>query len=165
MNMTRYQKFFGSGPLGAVISIVFLLLFWWLDGFLHHPLLTDQVTFIRILGIFFILMGLGIHAWTFMTLRKWWVDNQLCQSGPFKYVRHPMYTGWIVFIVSGLSIYLNSWVFLMWPLAIHPIWHLLATQEEKILNELFGDEYRLYSEHIGRFIPKGFSMNRWLKKD
>ena len=67
-----------------------------------------------------------------------------------------MYSAWIILIVSGVSLCLNSWIFLIWPLSIHPIWHKLVVKEEKTMGSLFGDEYQTYAELTGRFVPKIF---------
>jgi len=53
----------------------------------------------------------------------------------------------------------NSWVFLLWPLSIQPFWHIIVGREEKLLDEVFGDEYRLYLKSTGRFFPRIFSLS------
>jgi|APSaa5957512576_1039674.scaffolds.fasta_scaffold69118_1 protein-S-isoprenylcysteine O-methyltransferase Ste14 len=157
--MNKYKKIFGVGPLGAALSLVLLYIFWEIDHYFEHPALTTNLILIQIIGILSILIGLGIHFWTIWILRTWWVDNQICKSGPFKYIRHPMYAAWIIFVVSGVSLYLNSWVFLLWPLSIQPFWHIIVGREEKLLDEVFGDEYRLYLKSTGRFFPRIFSLS------
>jgi protein-S-isoprenylcysteine O-methyltransferase Ste14 len=154
--MNKYRKIFGIGPFGAMISIALLLFFWMGDQLLGHPSITTNLMLLRSVGILLIFAGLGVHIWAFLTLRNWWVDNKICKSGPFKYVRHPMYSAWIILIVSGVSLCLNSWIFLIWPLSIHPIWHKLVVKEEKAMGSLFGDEYQTYAELTGRFVPKIF---------
>jgi len=154
--MNKYRKIFGIGPFGAMISLALLLFFWMGDQLLGHPSITTNLTLIRSIGVLLILAGLGVHTWTFLTLRNWWVNNKICKSGPFKYVRHPMYSAWTILIVSGVSLCLNSWIFLMWPLSIHPIWHKLVVKEEKTMLNLFGDEYKTYAELTGRFVPRFF---------
>jgi protein-S-isoprenylcysteine O-methyltransferase Ste14 len=154
--MNKYRKIFGVGPLGAMISLLLFVLFWFVDQFLGHPYLTNNVLLLRITGGVLIFSGLGLHIWTFLTLRNWWIDGKICKSGPFKFVRHPMYSAWIVFIACGVSLCLNSWVFVLWPISIHPIWHVIVNKEEKTMLKLFKDEYQTYSESTGRFIPKIF---------
>jgi len=39
-------------------------------------------------------------------------------------------------------------------LLLHPIWHVLARREEKIVMDAFGDEYRRYAARTGRFVPR-----------
>jgi protein-S-isoprenylcysteine O-methyltransferase Ste14 len=71
-------------------------------------------------------------------------------------VRHPMYAAWITFIDLGISLYLNSWIFILWYLLLQPIWHRLMVTEEIMMADTFGSEYQLYVERTGRFFPKIF---------
>lgn len=80
--------------------------------------------------------------------------RELVASGPYRYVRNPMY-------VSGL-IALTGWI--LWspsqPLIIALLLffgatHLFVTlYEEPILKEKFGAPYEEYMHHIPRWIPK-----------
>jgi len=123
MAPNKLQKIFGVGPRGALISLVLLSLFVWADSRFFLPVSTNNFGLIKTLGIILIILGLGLHCWSFFTLRHWWSDNELCTSGPFKYVRHPMYAAWISLISPGIALYLNSWLFLPWVILLHPIWH------------------------------------------
>jgi len=153
MKKNKYKKIFGIGPLGALISLVLILPLWWLDKKLGHPEISQNPALLRIFGCLLIITGAGIHLWAGWTLRNWWKDSQLCTIGPFKYFRHPMYAAWITFIVAGISLSFNSWIFLFWPIAIHPIWHRLVIKEETMMSEIFSDEYRKYKNRTGQFFP------------
>jgi len=54
----------------------------------------------------------------------------------------------------GVALVINSWVYVLWALLLHPIWHVLANREEKIVEDVFGDEYRHYAARTGRFVPR-----------
>ena len=102
----------------------------------------------------FIIIGIALHLWTAWTLRNWWIKDKLCIGGPFKYFRHPMYAAWITFISFGAAFLLNSWVYIIWAMLLHPVWHRLVTKEEQLMVELFANDYIDYSKHVGRFIPR-----------
>jgi protein-S-isoprenylcysteine O-methyltransferase Ste14 len=130
------------------------LLLWIMDNALGHPEISPSSTILKITGICLVLMGLATHVWAFLTLRRWWDHDELCTQGPFKYFRHPMYAAWITFMALGLPLLLNSWVFFLLLVLIHPIWHGLVQKEEDLMAELFGDEYLAYKRHTGRFLPR-----------
>jgi protein-S-isoprenylcysteine O-methyltransferase Ste14 len=67
-----------------------------------------------------------------------------------------MYAAWVSFISPGLAFALNSWMILLWSLLLHPLWHILVSKEEKMVEDIFGDEYRRYSKGTGRFLPRLF---------
>ena len=118
-----------------------------------HPKVLGDLRAIRATGALLIISGLGLHFWTLWTLRYWWVNDQLCTLGPFRRFRHPMYAAWITLISLGIALYLNSWVLLFWVVLLHPIWHRLVKPEEIMMIERFGDDYRVYAERTGRFVP------------
>ncbi len=79
--------------------------------------------------------------------------HTLVTTGPYRWVRHPFY------VASTLAVVANSTVTANWFLALTgaiPIVLLVIrtkTEEEKLV-ERFGDEYRIYMERTGRFLPR-----------
>ena len=49
---------------------------------------------------------------------------------------------------------MNNYLFLIWAVLQHPIWHLNVMKEEQLVVNVFGDEYKKYCEKTGRFFPK-----------
>ena len=54
----------------------------------------------------------------------------------------------------GIALLFNSWIVLLWPILIYPIWSRLVLKEEKMMTEVFGEEYEQYAARTGRFIPR-----------
>ena len=81
-------------------------------------------------------------------------DHQLISHGPYRWVRHPMYTN---FFLMGLGWFIltANW-FIGLPLMIGIVIVVLVRieNEENVLLELFGDEYHIYMQRTGRFMPK-----------
>lgn len=154
MNITRYQKLFGVGPLGLLISLVVLALLWLLDRGLGGVKISDQSANVRIIGL--VLIGLWIcwHTWATNTIRQWWTRDQLCTTGPFRFVRHPIYSGGLMFAGPGAAFLINSWVVLLLPIVMCPIWSILVRKEETLMTAVFGEEYRRYAARTGRFFPR-----------
>jgi protein-S-isoprenylcysteine O-methyltransferase Ste14 len=109
--------------------------------------------------------GIGILSVTFMTWiqvtldTRWSAqlqlsrDHHLVTTGPYTRVRHPLYSsvfGW------GLSLALltANWIFVA--VTLLSIGGLLwrIPREEQMMLAAFGDEYKTYMEHTGRFLPK-----------
>ena len=104
MALSTYEKIFGKGPLGALISILMLCLAWLAHLWLGRPhIMTDPTPLRYAAGVLFV-MGLSLHFWTVSTLRNWWKEGKLCAKGPYKHLRHPMYAAWISFM-SFIMIY------------------------------------------------------------
>jgi len=80
-------------------------------------------------------------------------DHQLVTSGPYRYIRHPLYTaGLLLFVGLGL-LAANIVILVLGVLAIVLV-TLRLPQEEHHLIERFGDDYRDYMRATGRYLPR-----------
>ena len=154
MKKNKLKKIFGVGPKGAGISRLLLALFSWFNSVIDLPVMVAHADLMKAIGVALAMIGLGLHFWSFYTLRHWWADDEICTRGPFTYFRHPMYAAWITFICTGFALYLNSWCYLLWVVGLHPIWHRLVIKEETTMTAIFGDVYKDYARKTGRFFPK-----------
>ena len=74
-------------------------------------------------------------------------------SGVFRYVRHPLYLGALLFYL-GLTIATCSLVSFVLLVVIFLFYNYIAGYEEKLMLRRFGDEYRDYMEKTGKWIPR-----------
>ncbi len=160
MDRSALQKLFGVGPIGLGISLILLAAAVSADRGLGHPEILKYPSLMEGLGALSACAGLVLYFWTAYALRNWWVKDQLCTTGPFRWFRHPMYAAWITFLCPGVAIYLNSWVLLLWAVSLHPVWGRLVVREEHMMSERFHEQYRAYAERTGRFIPRLRSLRR-----
>lgn len=81
--------------------------------------------------------------------------HKLIQHGIYKYIRHPRYTGILVFFL-GISIVFRSLlaIFLVAALLLVFAWRIHA--EEKLLHQEFGKEWEAYRASSWRMIPYVF---------
>jgi protein-S-isoprenylcysteine O-methyltransferase Ste14 len=74
-------------------------------------------------------------------------------TGPYGWVRHPLYGAWVV-LLSGYSLLTSSWAVAIAGLAaIATVVRRIPTEEEG-LQARFGDAYRDYAARTGRFLPR-----------
>jgi protein-S-isoprenylcysteine O-methyltransferase Ste14 len=77
--------------------------------------------------------------------------RRLVVSGPFRYLRNPIYVG-AVAAMAGAAIYFGSWGLAAYAAAIALIFHVLVrTYEEPVLRRTFGDEYDGYCAQVPRW--------------
>lgn len=80
-------------------------------------------------------------------------DHMLVTHGPYRWIRHPLYTGGFVFYLA-ISLMTTLW-WLAGGLLLGMIAIGLRTpREERLLVEEFGDEYRDYMKRTGRYFPR-----------
>jgi protein-S-isoprenylcysteine O-methyltransferase Ste14 len=154
MAISIRQKLFGVGPLGAAISFVILTIAFGVDRAWGPAVICTNSAPLKAAGIALAVLGLGLHFWSMSTLRNWWAKEELCTTGPFRWFRHPLYAAWITLILPGAALYFNSRIILAAAVFIHPVWHYLVSREEKMLSEIFQDQYRTYASRTGRFFPR-----------
>ncbi len=82
--------------------------------------------------------------------------RRLVTGGPYSYVRNPLYLGNIL-IYSGMAVIANIWM----PYLLLATWgiffwqyHCIVAEEEKVLEDSFGETYRNYKRSTPRFLPR-----------
>jgi methanethiol S-methyltransferase len=107
----------------------------------------------HLLSFAFIIGGFQLISAAWRVLYQAQQQGELAVSGPYAYVRHPQYVGFILVMFGFL---------LQWPtlltLAMFPVlvWMYvrLAREEEREVAAAFGESYRQYAERVPGFIPR-----------
>ncbi|MDR6121121.1 protein-S-isoprenylcysteine O-methyltransferase Ste14 [Bacillus sp. SLBN-46] len=112
------------------------------------------------LGSILIIIGVVIRLWAVVTLGRHFSlvvsvesEQKIIQSGPYRAVRHPSYTGaLLVFIGIGLAF--NTWVGSVIMLAFFiVVFGYRMSIEEKALKAGFPEEYPRYIQKTSKLIP------------
>jgi len=83
-------------------------------------------------------------------------DHQLIQSGPFAFVRHPIYVALLLFLVAMAIAYGHARNLIVGvPIYALATWFRIR-HEERILREQFGADYDAYAARVKRFVPGVF---------
>lgn len=114
----------------------------------------------RWFGIGIGLLCAGLIYWLFSSIRSGITptsatrtDHKLVTSGPYRWVRHPLYTvGSSLFVSFGLMA--DNWFIIILGILAFIAMAVRTPKEEANLIEKFGNEYQEYMKHTGRFLPK-----------
>jgi protein-S-isoprenylcysteine O-methyltransferase Ste14 len=79
-------------------------------------------------------------------------DHTLVQSGPYRIVRHPIYTGLLVGLL-GTSIALGELRCFLGMLLALFAWKIKSMSEETLMVQQFGDQYTRYREQVKGLVP------------
>lgn len=113
-----------------------------------------------VVGLVLMGLGLGVRQWSILTLGRFFTidvrvqpDQSVVDRGPYRWVRHPSYTGLVLFVV-GVGLALGNWAALV-ALAVLPTAGLVVRihSEERALNASLGEEYRRYAATRRRLFP------------
>jgi protein-S-isoprenylcysteine O-methyltransferase Ste14 len=118
---------------------------------------------LRIFGLVLFLSGAIVvvsarrvlgRMWGLSTSRevKLLPDHQLVKSGPYKLIRHPMYSGWCLALVGAILIY-RTWILVLLLAFSLLVFVRRARLEEKVLADRFGAEWQAYAASTKSLIP------------
>jgi protein-S-isoprenylcysteine O-methyltransferase Ste14 len=104
--------------------------------------------------------GVALRQWAARTLGRFFTQSvmireghRLITSGPYRWVRHPGYTGLLVSLV-GLAFTLGNWLGVVLVVVGFFAAHIpRITVEERVLEVGLGDAYREYERTRKRLIP------------
>ena len=89
--------------------------------------------------------------------------GQLVTTGIYGHVRHPQYLGFLLLTLGMNVLWITISSLLLWPiLAI--LYYRLAKEEEKEMEERFGEEYRKYKHMVPMFIPS-IRIRNWVNDE
>jgi protein-S-isoprenylcysteine O-methyltransferase Ste14 len=118
-----------------------------------------QLQLVQAFGACLTAAGVAFAIWARVTLGRNWsasvmqkTGHELIVSGPFRIVRHPIYTGMLSGML-GPALVMGQWRCLFAvALAFATLWRKYRL-EERFMVELFGEQYSAYQQHVPALIP------------
>ena len=140
----------------TTVAVAIALTLWWKGiGRIEssHPA-------IPLLGIAFVVAGLALRWTAILTLKRFFTINvaiveghQLITSRPYRFLRHPSYTGSLASLL-GIAIALQNWWCLLVLVGVPLAAFLFRIRvEEAVLSNAFGTSYEDYCRRTSRLIP------------
>jgi protein-S-isoprenylcysteine O-methyltransferase Ste14 len=80
-------------------------------------------------------------------------EHTLITSGPYRKVRHPMYSDMMLWLVSFALVTANWFYALVISTGLAILFSVRIPDEEKLMTERFGEQYREYMRQTKRLIP------------
>jgi protein-S-isoprenylcysteine O-methyltransferase Ste14 len=144
------------GMLGFISMLFYIIQPDWLS-FAHLPL----PLWVRWAGVGIAAAGFSLLQWAQVTLGRSWSDTPrmmkaqtLITSGPYRSVRHPIYTSFLLILGSSLFISSNWLIGFCWlGMTVLEVFSRIRF-EESLMTEFFGEGYREYRKRTGRLFPK-----------
>lgn len=148
-----------AGVLG-MIGLVAILLYAIQPAWLSWASLPLRL-WLRWVGVGIALLGFALLQWAQNTLGKNWSDTPrmikeqaLITSGPYQFIRHPIYTAFLLILGSTLFISANGLIGIAWiGMTVLEVASRVRF-EENLMLEYFGEQYHEYIQRTGKLFPK-----------
>ncbi|MDE1966938.1 MAG: isoprenylcysteine carboxylmethyltransferase family protein [Patescibacteria group bacterium] len=113
---------------------------------------------LRAIGAVLVLSGIALAIWARYHLGRNWgmpmsekADAELVTTGPYAYIRHPIYAGIFLAVLGSALVFGILWVLV---LAIYVGYFLVSVRkEDEIMARLFPDAYPAYKARTKKVIP------------
>jgi protein-S-isoprenylcysteine O-methyltransferase Ste14 len=129
------------------------------DYFATHGITPIPETFFYV-GIIVMMVGIAFRQWAIWVLGRFFStkvrivsDHRIVREGPYRYVRHPSYTGTLM-ILLGLGLASRTWLGTVIIIALFSlVIGYRIDVEENALKAEFGEDYTEYAKKTKRLIP------------
>jgi len=136
--------------------------------FVAYPSSIEWATFeiplwLSIIGAILGALSLLLFVWVHLSLGKFFTykiqiaeNQELVRKGPYKHVRHPMYSAFILLHISVFLITYNWFIAITWSFGLLVVLIFRIRKEEQLILEKFGEIYSAYMKETRRFLPRIF---------
>ncbi|HET8745255.1 MAG TPA: isoprenylcysteine carboxylmethyltransferase family protein [Ramlibacter sp.] len=112
-----------------------------------------------LLGVLLLWAGVAFAIWARATLGRNWSavvqvkrDHELIERGPYRWVRHPIYTG-LLMAYLGTTFSLGEWRGLLGTAIVGVSFWFKLKLEERWMREQFGARYEDYMRRVRALLP------------
>jgi protein-S-isoprenylcysteine O-methyltransferase Ste14 len=157
--MTKYERIFGAGPRGIGLSIALFIVVWQTKAAAGLPIILPSAIIRWAIFILSVIGSIALALWSARSLPPADRGKKLITEGAYRYFRHPLYATFLSCFNFGLAVLLNNWIYIIWAVLLHGVWHWNIRSEESLMRREFPGVYDEYCMRTGRFIPKCWSRN------
>jgi protein-S-isoprenylcysteine O-methyltransferase Ste14 len=150
----------GSKRVIIVGTTVSLILAFNLAVFLPGLAISGDAEAMLLAGTVLTILGVAFRWYAIRTLGRFFTrdvaireNHVIVRNGPYRYLRHPSYSGYLLAML-GVGVALDNWAALLPLLGINlAVYANRIAIEETVLVENFGEAYRRYQQETKRIIP------------
>jgi len=128
--------------------------------YLYLPAYLPRAGWVPYVGLTLILLGVAWRFWVRAAIKGGYSGHvqvtegqHLVKNGPYRYLRHPGYTGYLLMALGFCLGYSSAIGLAAIPILLLPGLANRMNLEEKLLTATFGDEYRAYITRTKRILP------------
>lgn len=115
-------------------------------------MLGAVLVFLGLAFLFIVHLGLGKNFTPTLDIKK---EHKLVTTGVYAYVRHPMYTALLLLVYSS-ALLLGNYIIFFFAIFATIYIKCRIPDEEKLMIDSFGEDYKKYIQNSGCLTPKFF---------
>lgn len=145
----------GIGPAFTLLSLGYGAFVCYAHGrwFPDLEMIWPPLTVGAAMAVLLIAAGIVILVRGVQRLNQAWAEDRLETGGIYAWVRHPIYSAFILFLVPGAVLLSREVICLTIPLFMYLVFRALIQHEERYLAERFGERYREWRRRTGAILP------------
>jgi protein-S-isoprenylcysteine O-methyltransferase Ste14 len=102
----------------------------------------------RVISWISLLFGVTIWLWSVALILSRVPRGQLITTGPFAWVKHPLYTSVALVVLPWLGVLLNSWLGVVLGIVMYLATRRYGPEEEADLARTFGESWEAYRQSV-----------------
>ncbi len=161
INIQENKLSLAFGAVAALTSMTFGAEYIFFRGAFRFPYLLPYPDWLRWLGAGLLAGGIWLLAAAHHHLGKSFHSfvvskegQQLVTSGPYRWVRHPIYSAYLLSYLGG-GLLASNLVLTFVPLIFFSLMIIeRIPREEELMRREFGEDYHQLEKHTGRLLPK-----------
>jgi len=145
----------GIGPRWAVLSLLYGLAVFLVERryFPDLEMIWPPQTVGMAMGILLVAAGVVIYFSALRRLHRALAEDSLATDGVYGWMRHPIYSAFIMFLVPGVVLIVRSVLGLTIPVVMYILFRLFIRREERLLAAEFGEEYWAWRRRTNAVLP------------
>lgn len=136
----------GSGDRIAIATLPFAIAGIFLDvAYPSYFSLGGPPTVLLALGTCVLVVGVLVWAWSAALILIHVPRRELITTGPYRLVKHPLYSAVALLVLPAAGVLLNTWVGLVIGVAMYVATRAFGPAEERELSRTFGAAWESYT--------------------
>jgi protein-S-isoprenylcysteine O-methyltransferase Ste14 len=144
LTMYFFSWAFGSGSVATLWGLLIAFTGYELFVSIFLGVIVPVSNVIILTGMLLVIFG-----WNKIFRAK----NQLVTTGIYSRIRHPQYLGFLLITLGMNVLWVTFSTLLLWPILAF-LYYRLAKEEDKQMEETFGEKFLKYKSKVPTFIPK-----------
>jgi protein-S-isoprenylcysteine O-methyltransferase Ste14 len=156
-------NFMGIGPKIGMVVFPWLIISILLTVFYRNIFSINFISYsvLMDIGIILLVIGAIFYLVTVRFLVTGLKNTQLQKDGTYFLCQNPLYSSFILMIIPGLALVMNSWLILTTSIVGYIIFKTCIKSEYAEMESFFGNDYHEYRNNTPEFFP--FPWKKWFK--